>query len=140
MQTARDNGVKVVLNGHGSDEVLAGYSDAVVPPFLAGLLLSGRLRRFRRERRALGQWNNSRQLMLECGWNLAPRALRPRLLQLVRRPQNQDAEVFVDGDRNRWSHSSVEKEIPRGMSPLDTVCGEVSTPAFFRAGCGWRIG
>ncbi len=119
MQKARESGVKVVLNGHGSDEALAGYPDAFVAPFLAGLLLSGRLRTFRRERRAFGQLNYGRQILLECGWSVTPRALRPHLLQVMTRSQYRDAEVFVDSDRKRWSRSSVEKEIPRRMSPLD---------------------
>jgi asparagine synthase (glutamine-hydrolysing) len=40
MDQARKYGIKVVLNGHGSDEALAGY-DRFLPPFLAQLLLSG---------------------------------------------------------------------------------------------------
>jgi asparagine synthase (glutamine-hydrolysing) len=40
MSEARKYGIKVVLNGHGSDEALAGYS-RFLPPFLAQLLLSG---------------------------------------------------------------------------------------------------
>jgi asparagine synthase (glutamine-hydrolysing) len=41
MDQARAHGIKVVLNGHGSDEALGGYS-RFVPPFLAQLLLSAR--------------------------------------------------------------------------------------------------
>jgi len=41
MEQARKYGIKVVLNGHGSDEALAGYPLPFVPPFLAQLLLSG---------------------------------------------------------------------------------------------------
>jgi asparagine synthase (glutamine-hydrolysing) len=42
----------VVLNGHGSDELLAGYHNHFVPVFLADLLLSGRLVSFLREQRS----------------------------------------------------------------------------------------
>jgi asparagine synthase (glutamine-hydrolysing) len=52
MREARGCGVKVVLNGHGSDELLAGYHNHFVPVFLADLLLTGRLRNFIREQRA----------------------------------------------------------------------------------------
>jgi asparagine synthase (glutamine-hydrolysing) len=52
MREARGYGVKVVLNGHGSDELLAGYYKHFVPVFLADLMLSGRLLSFFREQRA----------------------------------------------------------------------------------------
>jgi asparagine synthase (glutamine-hydrolysing) len=39
MNQARMHGIKVVLNGHGSDEALGGYG-RFIPPFLAQLLLS----------------------------------------------------------------------------------------------------
>ncbi len=52
MQQAHANGTKVVLNGHGSDEILAGYHRRFVPVFLADLMLSGRWRGFHREQRA----------------------------------------------------------------------------------------
>jgi asparagine synthase (glutamine-hydrolysing) len=51
MREARGYGVKVVLNGHGSDELLAGYHNHFVPVFLADLLVSGRLASFIREQR-----------------------------------------------------------------------------------------
>ena len=41
MRKARELGVTVVLNGHGSDEVLAGYPDHFIAPFLASKLLAG---------------------------------------------------------------------------------------------------
>jgi asparagine synthase (glutamine-hydrolysing) len=52
MQKARSHDVKVVLNGHGSDESLGGYYKQFVPPFLADLLLTGSLVTFQREQRA----------------------------------------------------------------------------------------
>lgn len=51
MNEARNYGIKVVLNGHGSDEALAGYS-RFVPPFLAQVLLSGHPVAFLRNYRA----------------------------------------------------------------------------------------
>jgi asparagine synthase (glutamine-hydrolysing) len=62
MDRARAHGIKVVLNGHGSDEALAGYA-RFVPPFLAQLLLSGHplafLRNYRIFRRNM-QFTNRR--------------------------------------------------------------------------------
>ena len=52
MREARSNGVTVVLNGHGSDEILAGYHKQFVPPFLGDLLVAGRLIAFVQEQRA----------------------------------------------------------------------------------------
>jgi asparagine synthase (glutamine-hydrolysing) len=49
MRQARSHGVKVVLNGHGSDEALAGYHELFVPGLLAGHLRSGRLPALLRE-------------------------------------------------------------------------------------------
>lgn len=42
MRCARDNGVKVVLNGHGADEVFAGYVNPYVTLSAAGKLRGGR--------------------------------------------------------------------------------------------------
>jgi asparagine synthase (glutamine-hydrolysing) len=52
MREARNHEVKVVLNGHGSDELLAGYHKHFVPVLLADLLLSGRLFTLLREQRS----------------------------------------------------------------------------------------
>jgi asparagine synthase (glutamine-hydrolysing) len=52
MRQARAHGVKVVLNGHGSDEALAGYHELFVPGLLAGQLRAGRLPAFLHARRA----------------------------------------------------------------------------------------
>ena len=38
MKKAKEIGVAVVLNGHGSDEALAGYPNQFVPLFLANQL------------------------------------------------------------------------------------------------------
>lgn len=49
MKMAREQGVKVVLNGHASDEILGGYADMFVAPYLADLVRRGRLGRAVRE-------------------------------------------------------------------------------------------
>src|SRR5712691_3354028 len=48
MKTAREAGVKVMLDGQGADEILAGYH-GYFGPFFADLLLRGRLGELRRE-------------------------------------------------------------------------------------------
>jgi asparagine synthase (glutamine-hydrolysing) len=70
MQEARGLGVKVVLNGHGSDEILGGYHKQFVPPFLVDLLLAGRLGRFMQEQRAFRGSGWSWPLVM---WHLAMR-------------------------------------------------------------------
>ncbi len=67
MRVAREHGVKVVLNGHGSDETLAGYPGFFVAPMLAELLLTGRIAAFVRERRAFSQdpeWDHRQVLAI----------------------------------------------------------------------------
>jgi asparagine synthase (glutamine-hydrolysing) len=80
MQQAREHGVKVVLNGHGSDESLAGYPFMYVPVYLAELLLGGRVTRFRNEYRAFGsdgEWAK-RDIALALVKGLTPVSLWPR--------------------------------------------------------------
>ena len=52
MDEARRHGVRVILSGHGSDEVLGGYPDFFVRPFLADLLSRGHIFAYAREHRA----------------------------------------------------------------------------------------
>jgi len=52
MDQARAHGIKVVLNGHGSDEALAGYA-RFAPPFLAQLLVSAHPLTFLKQYRSL---------------------------------------------------------------------------------------
>ena len=93
MREARGYGVKVVLNGHGSDELLAGYHNHFVPVFLADLLLSGRLRSFLREQRSFRGtgWPWAGVL-----WSLLMRLL-PRQLQLNPATPHRALERFRGG-------------------------------------------
>lgn len=80
MRMAGENGVKVVLNGHGADETLAGYPGFFVPPYLAQLLMSGRFFAYLRERRAFSgdpEWSGH-QVLAQLGDRL-PRRLAPLL-------------------------------------------------------------
>lgn len=52
MRAARDAGLKVMLDGQGGDEVLAGYASVAWAYRLAGLLASGRVATARREARS----------------------------------------------------------------------------------------
>ncbi len=78
MRVARQHGVKVVLNGHGSDETLAGYPGFFVAPMLAQLLLTGRIAAFLRERRAFRpdpEWSDGQVLTIARLNRLLPKRL-----------------------------------------------------------------
>ena len=114
MQTARAQGVVVVLNGHGSDESLAGYPDAFVPPYLASLLLRGRLADFLRERRAFAgsEWKTAD--LVEHGLLLMiPPGLRQRTLHGVARRQLGRRHALFNGPP---SPVPVEEATPAGNS------------------------
>ena len=79
MRTARDAGVKVLLDGQGGDEVFGGYAKFRYA-YLASLLRSGRLVSFAREAGAmLGQGDLYYVLNLRRGYRYLPTRLR-RLL------------------------------------------------------------
>jgi len=79
MRTARDAGVKVLLDGQGGDEVFGGYAKFRYA-YLASLLRSGRLLRFAREAGAmLTQGDLNYVLNLRRGYRYLPTRLR-RLL------------------------------------------------------------
>ena len=79
MRTARDAGVKVLLDGQGGDEVFGGYAKFRYA-YLASLLRSGRLLRFAREAGAmLTQGDLYYVLNLRRGYRYLPTRLR-RLL------------------------------------------------------------
>jgi asparagine synthase (glutamine-hydrolysing) len=79
MRTARDAGVKVLLDGQGGDEVFGGYAKFRYA-YLASLLRSGRLLRFAREAGAmLSQGDLYYVLNLRRGYRYLPTRLR-RLL------------------------------------------------------------
>jgi asparagine synthase (glutamine-hydrolysing) len=75
---AREAGIKVMLDGQGADELLAGY-----PPFLGGRLASllrrGNVAGALRLTRALGYRGETslRSIAFEAGGRLLPQALRP---------------------------------------------------------------
>ena len=98
MRAAREDGVVVVLNGHGSDESLAGYADAFVPPYLASLLLRGRLTGFVREQHAFAGTGWETAHLVEHGLLLMiPSLLRQRVLRGVARRELERKHGLLDG-------------------------------------------
>jgi len=98
MQEARRHGVKVVLNGHGSDELLAGYAGSIVPGFLAQVLRSDGLRRYLREAREFaptGEWSIN-NVLLEVLRSIIPTALRPLIEECLRAHVQHDTALFPE--------------------------------------------
>jgi asparagine synthase (glutamine-hydrolysing) len=100
MQQARGHGVKVVLNGHGSDEALAGYPFMYVPVYLAELLLGGRAKRFWNEYRAFSSdrhWSK-RDIAVSLLKGLTPVSLWPRFDALVQTALHSDMNADILSD------------------------------------------
>jgi asparagine synthase (glutamine-hydrolysing) len=121
MQEARKCGVKVVLNGHGSDELLGGYPASFVPVLLADSLLSGEFKRYLRERRAFsvtGEWND-KAVLTHFIKDLIPNRLRPWLEEKIRPMVQSDQSIFSENHRH---HDATDYEKPmayQGMSRLN---------------------
>lgn len=94
MQKARERGVKVVLNGHGSDEALAGYP-FYLEPFLMSLLQRWQILRYRQERKAFRQEGGHARLLLGLIRNLVPAAIRSYLVQKLNLDQNRNSWPFL---------------------------------------------
>jgi asparagine synthase (glutamine-hydrolysing) len=122
MKEARDNGVKVVLNGHGSDESLAGYVDHFVPPFLAGLLLSGRIPDFVREGRAFKspEWD-WQQVTEHVLINLLPSSFRSRAIGLARTLRLRSRVTLFRGPEPNARGASAELAGVPDPTPLKTA-------------------
>ncbi len=95
MRTARDAGVKVLLDGQGGDEVFGGYAKFRYA-YLASLLRSGRLLRFAREAGAmLTQGDLYYVLNLRRGYRYLP----PRLRRLLGADSLLEGVLRADWDR-----------------------------------------
>ena len=102
MREARLAGVRVVLNGHGSDETLAGYSGKFAPARLADLLATSRLGAFDAEYRALrraGQWARS-DILVELLRRIGPRRVRLAAERALRRWRLTNDGLFAQPDRD----------------------------------------
>lgn len=119
MREARACDVKVVLNGHGSDEILAGYHRQFVPIFLADLLLTARPRKFLREQKA---FRGSGWPWLGVFWHLLSRfmpdrapisPLAPyRLLERLRGAGGVFADPQSASDPDRIGFNEVQPRLP----------------------------
>jgi asparagine synthase (glutamine-hydrolysing) len=122
MREARRYDIKVVLNGHGSDELLAGYHKHFVPVFLADLLLSGRLFSLFREQRSFRgtgwSWAGVLWYLLV---RLLPQQVRldpstpHRLLERVRGSTG----VFASLDGHEWAERTSPVEPVPHLSHLN---------------------
>jgi asparagine synthase (glutamine-hydrolysing) len=113
-QLAREAGIKVLLDGQGSDEMLAGYRH-YLPAHLASLLRRGRLvRAFRLFRGAQAQPDVSlRELALCAGGALLPEVLKKPVRRLV------TAESFPRWMNRAWflEHRMTAPAAPARATP-----------------------
>lgn len=120
MRAARAHGVKVVLNGHGSDEILAGYHKYFVPPLLADFLLSGQLASFLRAQKA---FRGTDWAWPSVFWHLLTRVMRPAFPMNPLTPRrflerlHGAAGVFAEEDS--YTEPTPPNGIPRDSSALD---------------------
>ncbi len=120
MQQARAHGAKVVLNGHGSDEILAGYHRRFVPVRLAHLLWSGRARDFYREQRAFGGtgWTWP-EVFRQALTQVAPDAVGLALPHAQRLKETlRGGSVLVEWLDDRRPDESHFPTAPPGLTPL----------------------
>lgn len=123
MEKAKEQGIKVVLNGHGSDEVIAGYPGTVVPVFLASLLTSGRFSTYRRERRMFretGEWRSSR-IALEIVRGMMSNRLRQWMDDNYRLMSSARLGIFEDLRYYRSAHDLELRSMGDHFSPLNKV-------------------
>jgi asparagine synthase (glutamine-hydrolysing) len=117
MQNARERGVKVVLNGHGADEALAGYPH-YQQPFLIGLLLQGKILRYRQEHKAFSQRGHAR-LMRGLIRNLIPTVIRSTLVRKLKLDQSQVRRYSLcDPPKDLWDGYGDNVERIRELSTL----------------------
>src|SRR3989442_13713425 len=127
MRTARDAGVKVLLDGQGGDEVFGGYAKFRYA-YLASLLRSGRLLRFAREAGAmLTQGDLYYVLNLRRGYRYLPTRLR-RLLgvdSLLEGVLRADWDRALAGESTpaprRWRYARAGGSGQTGTSGLQRI-------------------
>jgi asparagine synthase (glutamine-hydrolysing) len=102
-QLASRNGVVVLLDGQGSDEVLGGYGNSIVMSFLAQLRAQGRWRAWRRERAAAAHSNPALFSWSRIALAAAPLApLRWAMRRATGRAQLARGDLF----RREWLESA----------------------------------
>lgn len=123
MREAQAQGIKVVLNGHGSDEILAGYYRRFVPVFLADLLLSGRLRSFHREQRAFrgigSSWRGVfRQVLAQL--MPPPAGIDPLTSHWLTGPPTRE-DILADPAPGAEPDATDSRGVPPGFTPLNAA-------------------
>jgi asparagine synthase (glutamine-hydrolysing) len=113
---ASENGVTVLLDGQGADELLGGYGNRIVEAFLAQLRAEHRARAYLFERAAAARSNPARFSWPRLVLN-AP-AARP-LRRLVRRAAGRAALTPADLVRERWlAEAALERPAPLAEESL----------------------
>jgi asparagine synthase (glutamine-hydrolysing) len=120
MGMAKAKGVSVVLNGHGADEVLAGYPGMFAPPFLVDLLLSGRFTRFIKEERGFRATGELRiaGLVAALARRFIPVWLLPCAIRLRRQYSRHRTTIFSTSIEDTARSHPLAYACPRDLSPL----------------------
>jgi asparagine synthase (glutamine-hydrolysing) len=121
--------VKVVLNGHGSDEMLGGYPRKFVAPFLAGLLLAGHPAECARQCRLFGAYGvAARHLVLsDLTRAILPECVKPALRRVLalapsrRRPRNDSVFEPPPHPPAPWHGAAASIRSPHDLSPLNSA-------------------
>jgi asparagine synthase (glutamine-hydrolysing) len=128
MGAAREAGVKVVLNGHGSDELLCGYTDAMLEPYLRELVARGRLVGALREAWAFG--SVTRSLVTARLSALRPRRHDRRApaardlftgVEMVRQFDGRDGSSWAGALRRRCVQLFSQQLIPQWLRMEDRM-------------------
>jgi asparagine synthase (glutamine-hydrolysing) len=139
MGEARRAGIKVVLNGHGSDEALGGYPDLFVPTHLAHLALRGRLGKFVREWRAFADLpqRTVARVLRELLRGALPPALRAWIVDLGRAARERREGIFTTDiplgrSRREAATERTLARLPFFESELWRKFSEVTLPKWLR--------
>jgi asparagine synthase (glutamine-hydrolysing) len=147
MSLAHRAGVKVLLNGQGSDELLAGYSSANVPYIRSLIELEGPAYALRQALAEAGTWSGGLRLLGRAAAGHLGRSL-PQIAARVPRAVWQRAVVAKDGDdplrrggpisppmtnRERAPlglHAALEDQVQRAPLPLYLRIEDANSSAF----------
>ncbi|MCB9858440.1 MAG: asparagine synthase (glutamine-hydrolyzing) [Phycisphaerales bacterium] len=115
MRLAREQGVTVLLDGQGGDELFCGY-EGYIPMFLADLLRRGKFGRFRRELKAAKSGHYAgRTLLKHVVASLLPARTRDKMRRAewaVKRPWL-DPDIFApDAAPNMEERLAIKREPP----------------------------
>ncbi len=142
MKKAKECGVKVLLNGDGGDELLAGYRHRYYIPFLLELALKGRVLTFLSETKNVSAILGIRNLISVARWILGialytkmPAPLQLRTRNLFQRLGGGSADkVLMSSFDKRFSHQGLarfSKEYSKSITNLNQRLGS-DIPALTR--------